>query len=374
MLDSIHLARWMANLVNSNHKYIITGTSPYRVIRPELLALCKDWPEKFQIVEIFPKLILFGKRVLPAASFIADTLFGTRIRGYFLARLVDKLMPDCVHVNELIVAGLPSLTALKMAKAKPKVWLTNYGSELVWNQSNPRISPLLRQLLALGDYFSAECERDVALAREMGFIGEVFDVMPVSGGLKVLANPSDTPRTKVVVKGYQNSLGLGARALEVCGRFAENNPMMGISIVAYSCNRQTISVAKKLKRRGIDVEYLKKGRLSHSQMLDLFSQAAVYVGASRSDGISTSVLEAMSQGAIPIQTDTSCSGEWFKNGSTGFLVSQTNLDEIYQALDAFFGGEIDAEAARQFNREVILDRANPEKIARKAIANYEALI
>jgi glycosyltransferase involved in cell wall biosynthesis len=44
------------------------------------------------------------------------------------------------------------------------------------------------------------------------------------------------------------------------------------------------------------------------------------VGHSLSEGISTSMLEAMAMGAIPIQTCTSCADEWIINGEAGFLV------------------------------------------------------
>jgi glycosyltransferase involved in cell wall biosynthesis len=44
-------------------------------------------------------------------------------------------------------------------------------------------------------------------------------------------------------------------------------------------------------------------------MLKHFSEARIYIGISLSDGISTSLLEAMATGCYPIQTSTSCANE-----------------------------------------------------------------
>jgi glycosyltransferase involved in cell wall biosynthesis len=57
----------------------------------------------------------------------------------------------------------------------------------------------------------------------------------------------------------------------------------------------------------------------------------VYLGASKSDGISTSFLEALATGAYPIQTSTSCAGEWVENGAKASIVS-TNEAEILSEL------------------------------------------
>jgi hypothetical protein len=49
-------------------------------------------------------------------------------------------------------------------------------------------------------------------------------------------------------------------------------------------------------------------------MYENFANSRIYIGASRSDGISTSFLEALVLGAYPIQTNTSCGNEWVEKG------------------------------------------------------------
>jgi glycosyltransferase involved in cell wall biosynthesis len=66
-------------------------------------------------------------------------------------------------------------------------------------------------------------------------------------------------------------------------------------------------------------------------MYEKFANSRIYVGASRSDGISTSFLEALVLGAYPIQTNTSCANEWVDKGFHAHLI-EPNRDAIFQAL------------------------------------------
>jgi glycosyltransferase involved in cell wall biosynthesis len=66
-------------------------------------------------------------------------------------------------------------------------------------------------------------------------------------------------------------------------------------------------------------------------MLKHFAEARVYIGISLSDGISTSLLEAMATGCYPIQTNTSCAREWLVEYS-GSIVSPHNPALLSQLL------------------------------------------
>ncbi len=66
-------------------------------------------------------------------------------------------------------------------------------------------------------------------------------------------------------------------------------------------------------------------------MLEEFSKSRIYIGASRSDGVSTSFLEALATGAYPIQTSTSCANEWVSRGAVASIVTP-NFAEIEKAM------------------------------------------
>ncbi len=111
--------------------------------------------------------------------------------------------------------------------------------------------------------------------------------------------------------------------------------------------------------------------MSHEDMLAEFGRARAYVGVSRSDAISTSVLEAMTMGAFPIQTDTSCCTEWFEDGVGGIAFP---LDDP-AALDAAILRAITEDAlvdrAAAINRRVVEERLDVRVVRPKVLAFYE---
>jgi hypothetical protein len=74
-------------------------------------------------------------------------------------------------------------------------------------------------------------------------------------------------------------------------------------------------------------------KIPRTLLLTFLSEARIYIGASRSDGISTSFLEALCLGAYPIQTNTSCAGEWINLGFSGSIIEPTSI-EILKALNS----------------------------------------
>ena len=167
-------------------------------------------------------------------------------------------------------------------------------------------------MLKLADAYSAERHRDVALARELGFTGEALPVIPNAGGfskadLSLPFLPPDKCKTKAL-KGHHGWVGRAKVPLEAVRELAEE--LRDYKFVVYSANRTLIKLAKQVaSETGLDLIAHAKGSLSHQQVLELFAKTKIYVGLSESDGISTSMLEAMAMGAIPVQTTTGCCDE-----------------------------------------------------------------
>ena len=372
MPDSIHLSRWLKQVRGASANFVVVGTSPYRALHQDLVRLLG---ENLQFVELFPPVVLRGRNLTPAAVFLMDQLLGDRLRGFALRRLILKLKPHLVHVNELRVGGFPLSRAIRSSDSpRMKVWSTNYGNELSWFSRSRSGKAKLVKLLARSDAFSAECIRDVELALELGFQGAVMPTVPVSGGLEVRDSDPEK-RTTIAVKGYDNRWGMGAMALEEVVKAIADSKSKELNVVAYSCDRKTLRAARILRRKfQVPIEALKKGECTHQEMLDLFNRALIYVGASKSDGVSTSVLEAMSQGAFPIQTDSSCADEWFRDGTSGLSVETGRVGQIYSAVCRVLNGSFDLTKARAINREVIRSRIDPQFSASLAIGSYKTVL
>ena len=145
---------------------------------------------------------------------------------------------------------------------------------------------------------------------------------------------------------------------------------MEYQIIVYSANQKTIrSVRRIQKETNLNIRAIPKKRLSHSEMLNLFGTARAYVGVSLSDGISTSLLEAMAMGSFPIQTNTSCAEEWIEDGVTGKLIGP-NQEEAKKSLQLALRNDSLVDQASVVNRKTIETKCNEEQIKLKSLKFY----
>ena len=146
----------------------------------------------------------------------------------------------------------------------------------------------------------------------------------------------------------------------------------GKALVFYSCNKPALAVARRVEREtGMKITTHNRGTLSHAQVLNLFRTSLIYVGHSLSDGISTSMLEAMAMGAIPIQACTSCADEWVLDGKTGVLVEPNDTESINAAVISVVESNFDSDRARSENYKVVESRYNPDMLSAIACTYYE---
>lgn len=365
MFDSIHSARWLAQFKNEDYQFLLFPSSPHRRIRPDLQELLSN-PGKAKF-SLFP-----GSRFFGLPFWIVDKFLGNLIRGSLVRVAARSFKPDLVHALELQNAGYISLKAFEEKSRSFKLMVTNWGSDIFWFQQFPKHRDKLQRLMAIADYYSAECSRDVALAKNLGFAGKAMPVIPNAGGfegkdLDRELKPA-AERFKIAIKGYQGWVGRATIALDAIESIA--NQLDGHELVIYSANLKTIKHAKKIeKRTGLKFTIHSKGALSHKEVLRLFAESKIYIGLSQSDGISTSLLEAMAMGAIPVQTATACCDEWFS--STGVAIQEIDSPSVALGITRALELALDPKNAEQ-NRETIRRKANADEVSRIARTFYDS--
>jgi len=364
MLDSIHSARWLEQFSDQEIDFVLFPSSPNRRVHPQLKALLeRNSTANYKIVTL--------GRWFGLPLWILDKFTNNFFRGTLLRWTIRKHKPDILHALELQNAGYVSLRALSKHKPQGLRFIaTNWGSDIFWFQRFPEHRAKLEALLKLADAYSAECHRDVALAIELGFTGEALPVIPNAGGfskadLSLPLLPPDKRKT-IALKGYHGWVGRAKVSLEAVRELAEE--LGQYQFVVYSANRSVIKLAKQVaKETGLDITAHAKGSLSHQQVLELFAKSKIYVGLSESDGISTSMLEAMAMGAIPVQTSTACCDEWFQD--SGVAVREITVQAVKTAIRQGLVLAEDPENART-NRKTIELRATAEDVQKIALTFY----
>jgi hypothetical protein len=247
-----------------------------------------------------------------------------------LTKVLKTTKPDFIHALELQGAGY-LLTEVNPEILKPsKLIVTNWGSDIYYFRNSENHLNRIKQVLRIANYYSAECQRDYLLARELGFRGVELPCIPNAGGFDFKDSDSDfflpSIRTQIIIKGYGGLFGRADLPITILTDVARMFPKYTYFI--YSVTPDILRLIKKLPknvRNKIRVSHIGSG-LTHAEMQLEFRKSRVYIGCSESDGVSTSFLESLINGAYPIQTGTSCANEWVQQGAQASIVSFSLLE------------------------------------------------
>lgn len=348
-----------------------TSPSPYKKPKPHSSVLIRN-PS---IIDSFFYLFTGHRSVsLGPSGQKAPLALGPKM----LSKVIQTIRPDLVHSMEFQHCGYNVMAARENLGNSFPVWLaTNWGSDIYYFRNVEGHRETIRRLLGYIDYYSCECERDLKLARELGFNGIAMPVIPNAGGFdltdsKNRRNTIDPSRRKLIlIKGYQSFAGRALTALDAIEKIADK--LIGTPIIIYSASVETRLRVKYLQSSAsLDIKIL--DHTSHEAMLNLFSTARIYIGVSISDGISTSMLEAMAMGAFPIQTNTACCDEWIIDGESGFVISPDQPEIIADRIKRAITDDALVDRAAELNWKTVEQRLDQEKIKNMAISFYRTIL
>ena len=350
MADSVHTARWLRQFDDDEIEFVLFPSTPHRRIHSLLLQHASISAKSTITISKWMK-----RGGLPLG--VADLLLNNRLRSVLLAKAIDAFKPDLIHVMETQHAGYLTDRALNSTTHKSKLALSIWGSDLFWFQRFPKHQRRIRSLLKKVGVLITECHRDDDLARDLGFNGTCIYGVPASGGFdyqEFMSAEHNLPPSKrkiIAVKGYSGFVGLGLAAIKVLGRTSDL--ASDYKTVVFSANWKTWFVARIVKfRTGLEIEVRMKHSQSSEQMRSLFSASRVVMGVSKSDGLPATIKEAAFFGAFPVQTNTSCAGEWFKEGVSILLVPADSPDALELALRAALTDDNLVDSAAILNFEI----------------------
>lgn len=365
MLNSVHFANWLERIQSIDREIYLYPSRQYKSIHPKIIEIL-DGNQSISIVSLIPN-VKFSVYI----EFLLDTKW-FRWAKYFsrekrLNRFLIKNSFSKIHALEIQHAGYLLRRALPREKDFSNIIVTNWGSDIYFYGQLPEHAESIRECLAIADYYSAECMRDYDLAKKFGFTGINLPLVPNSTTFssehfnRPFLSPSD--RQQIIMKCYGSTFGYGGTLLAIADNILHTRK--DLNIYAYSVTEELIDYAEELKQlfthrfRYTSV----KSPVTHEKILEEFSQSRIYLGASKSDGISTSFLEALGTGAFPIQTSTSCAGEWVESGAYAGIIQPTKTAieaKLHEVIDNFAL----LRAAQEKNLEVAKARLSYEAIAR----------
>ncbi len=379
MSNSIHTARWINLLRGQNWDLHLFPSLDVGMVHPDLAGVTVHHSffgpaGRAKGTARIRGVYVPGKHVSTLSRALLRRLT-PQYRLHQLCRLIKRLKPDIVHSMEIQSAGYLTLEAKHALGDRFPTWIvTNWGSDIYLFGRLPAHRERLKQVLAECNFYSCECQRDVDLARGLQLKGEVLPVLPNSGGFDVdaIAALRDVERPSsrklIMLKGYQGWAGralVGLRALERC-----TDLLKRYTVVIYSATDDVRLAAELFEvNTGVSIRVLPDGT-PHRDVLAHHARARVSIGLSISDAISTSFLEAMVMGSLPIQSRTGCADEWAEDGKSALFVPPEDPEVIEAALRRALSDDALVDAATAINWETARKRLDVSLIQPQVVNMY----
>ncbi|MFH0816514.1 MAG: glycosyltransferase [Methanobacteriota archaeon] len=381
MSNSIHTTRYINQLAETGWDLHLFPSIEVGRVHPELQNTTVHYSEGERMDLRFArmrKVPVFGRQLAGMMISIMKRINPPSPRHVQLRNLIDELKPDIIHTMETQAAGYLASEARKLKGSPFPKWIhTIWGSDLSCFGEQRAHREKISEVLSSCDYFTCECERDVAIARDMGFRGEVLAVSSVYGGLDFdlcssLRQPGPTSlRKSIMLKGYQGWAGralVGVEAIERCA-----DVLGDYEVVVYVAAPEVAAAAESFsKRKGIPVRIVPLGS-PHTEILRGHGMARISIGLSMTDGLPSSIMEAMAMGSFPIQSNTACADRCISHGKTGMLVPPEDCGAVEEAIRFALSNDKLLDDAAEINLKLVEARMDMRMLRDLAIGTYQRI-
>jgi glycosyltransferase involved in cell wall biosynthesis len=297
-MNSIHAQRWIENVDNVHQELFWWDiTSSGKMILNENSTQITDW-RKRKIKYITGEHFL--RKKIPWLYNSIEPFLQVTIAEQ-LENFIQELKPDVIHSFEMQSCSYPIVSVLNKHNNIPWIY-SCWGNDLFYFKNFKSHNSRIKQVLQRVNFLQTDCNRDIAIAKELGFKGISLDVIPGGGGFSLEAIQNKklpiNQRKIILVKGYEHKFG---RAINVLKALSELKEITSIyEVVIFACHPIVIDY---VKNNALPFKALPKEVLSHQEVLELMGKSLLYIGNSISDGMPNTLLEAIIMGAFPIQSN-----------------------------------------------------------------------
>jgi glycosyltransferase involved in cell wall biosynthesis len=304
-------------------------------------------------------------------------------RSKIIGTLLKRIRPDLVHAMRLPFEGILAVRANSQVPLLISIWgndLTLFARRFRWTRRES-----VRALRAV-DALHCDCNRDLKLARQMGFDTQKPSiVLPGGGGIQ--ADMFSGPVRQDSAIRHRFNIPEGAPL--VCNprgfrAYVRNDTFF--HSVAFTVKERPDAVFVTLGMQGhptaerwiaslkIQDNVRLLPTLARCEMAALLRTTDIMVSPSEHDGTPNTLLESMAAGAFPIAGDIESVREWITDGLNGSLQPPNDPVRFAQAIVAAIGNAELRHSAATVNRKLIAERAEYSLCMKRAEDFYRQVI
>lgn len=326
--NSIHSSKWISAIDRAKFDVYLISTSikTHKKLYPYTTIFTTQ-----DIIKHlgFNKFLTYFFKLSSIKNIILNVIFNFKpiIKNFFihsqvLSELLLKLKPDIVHALEFQHNGYRLNNFKKNNFPNTKFIISNWGSDIFFFKNFLFHKNEIQKCINFYDYYICETKRDLKYYELFNGKG-VAQLIPGSLGIyESLLNKRNNNKEKIIIiKGYNDKFG---KSLFILRRLIKLKEILDNHQIYILLSNNKVKLFSKFFLKNFKIIHYDK--LDYSSTLDLLSRCEIYIGASKSDGLSTMALEALSFGAKVIQGENSCLNEFnFKFYNYSF---RDNLEDI----------------------------------------------
>jgi len=229
--------------------------------------------------------------------------------------------------------------------------LSTWGSDIIiYGKVESHLSQI-SDVLSWVNLLTSERQEDLNIAKSLGYEGKFLAPMYITVGNRNnhLNFKPTSARNMVLIKGYQDVHGRALNALASIEILSREMDLRQFRFAIFSAS-DSVRIQAELMRSELDINIIVLGRMPKPELMRYFMEARIYIGLAISDGLSTSMVEAMMHGVFPIQSKNSSAPKFLEHKVTGGIVDPWNIPEIVHLLKLALEDNdlIDKAALRNF--------------------------
>lgn len=284
-------------------------------------------------------------------------------------RTVRRIAPDIVHAHYLTSNGL-----LAAAAGVHPLVVSARGSDVNLSMHHPLKRALLRFVLRRADLINPV---SASLADQLLSLGASPEKMLcLTGGIETsrfLERP--TPRrpgpVRVICTRHLRPLYGCDLILRAAGRLAERG--VPFELMFAGAGDLQARLEREAGRLRLSDRVVFRGGYESAELPRLLADADVYVSASKSDGTSLSLLEAMAAGVFPVVSDIAANRDWISS-ENGMLFGVNRPDELATCLEAAIRDDALRGKAVSKNRELVSAEGDRDRNMARLAEHYDLLV
>lgn len=137
---------------------------------------------------------------------------------------------------------------------------------------------------------------------------------------------------------------------------------------------EKLNLESLIKSFNLEEQVILKGHVQNEELPKLMDLCRFYVAVPTTEGVSSSLFEAMAAGCYPIVTDLPANQAFIKNGENGSLVEPCNPELLADAIQYALDNDSKIDTVLKQNRAFIEEYVDFNKNMKTISARYKAML